>query len=145
MGRKMQQKGKVKLQGHDLFRVKGKLPAIQDHGQIEPIKDIYMIKDPKSTYKTLYIHGKEKDFLGIVISRQSSDFLALVAQKMVKKRDRSIELPIVVLQYPFPTYSVGVSLLAITQWEDAKDLDRIFTDLRAFQKEFRQNLYNILE
>jgi len=141
----MHQSGKAKLHGHDLFRVKGKLPPIQEQGKIEHIKDIYMIKDPKSLFQTLYIHGKEKDFLGIVMARQSSDFVALVAQKMVKKRDNSTELPIVVLQYPFPTYSAGVSLLAITPWEETQNLDRIFADLRAFQKAFRQKLYSILE
>ncbi len=145
MGRKMYQSGKAKLKGHDLFRIKGKLPGIQDHGQIEHLKDIYMIKDPKSSFQTLYIHGKEKEFLGIVLARQSSDFLALVAQKMVKKLDHPPEHPIVVLQYPFPTYSVGVSLLAISPWEEAEDLDSIFADLRTFQKAFRHKLYSILE
>ena len=145
MGRKMHQSGKAKLHGYDLFRVKGKLPPIQEQGKIEHIKDIYMIKDPKCTYQTLYIHGKEREFLGIVVARQSSDFLALVAQKMVKKWSSSTKFPIVVLQYPFPAYSVGVSLLVITPWEEVEDLDRTFGDLRAFQKEFRQNLYNMLE
>ena len=145
MGRKLKQRGKAKLQGHDLIRVKGKLPAIQDRGQIEDIKDIYILEDAKSTFPTLYIHGKSKEFLGIVIARQSSDFLAMLAQKLVKNGKVSSEHPMAILQYPFPTYLVGMSLLAITPWGVPEDLDCIIMDLNVFQKAFRQKLFSISE
>ncbi|MCK5344511.1 MAG: hypothetical protein KAR20_13950 [Candidatus Heimdallarchaeota archaeon] len=134
-----------KLKSYDLYRVRGKLPPIQEREGIEPIKDIYIIEYTKNKFPTLFMQGNSKSFLGIILARQSSDFLALIAQKRVKEGEIQTRYPISVVQYPFPTYSIGTSLLALTPWLDVEELEPIFSYLRTFQKSFRSKLRTLLE
>jgi hypothetical protein len=117
--------------------VKGKFPPLQIDKKIEVIEQIITFQSKKRHYPYVLFQGKSINFLGIVLSRQSSDLLNMIARKLIiSMHFHGINL----IQYYFPKELNSIKLIVLFKWENIDDFKKILSDLDEIQIKFDETL-----
>ena len=117
--------------------VKGKFPPLQIDKKIEVIEQIITFQSKKRHYPYVLFQGKSINFLGIVLSRQSSDLLNMIARKLIiSMHFHGINL----IQYYFPKELNSIKLIVLLKWESIDEFKKILSNLDEIQIKFDGSL-----
>ena len=117
--------------------VPGKLSPLQIDKKIEVIEQIITFQSKKKYYPHIFFRGKSLNFLGIVLARHSSDLLNMIARKLlISMNFRGLNL----IQYHFPKEMNSIKLIALFNWENIDNFNKILGNLEQIQKNFGQTL-----
>ena len=117
--------------------VQGKLIPLQIDKKIEVIEQIITFQSKKKYYPYIFFQGKSLNFLGIVLARQSSDLLTMIARKLlISMNFNGIKL----IQYYFPKETNSMKLISVFPWENIDNNKKILADLDQIQRKFDETL-----
>ena len=117
--------------------VKGKFSPLQIDKKIEVIEQIITFQSKKRFFPYVLFHGKSLEFLGIVLSRQSSDLVNMIARKIIiPMKFQEINL----IQYYFPKEINSIKLIALFKWKNIDDFKKILSNLDEIQIKFDGSL-----
>ncbi|QEE15727.1 hypothetical protein DSAG12_01554 [Promethearchaeum syntrophicum] len=121
--------------------VQGKLIPLQIDKKIEAIEQIIIFQSKKKYYPYIFFQGKSLNLLGILLTRQSSDLLIMIARKMlVSMNFNGIKLT----QYYFPKEANSIKLIVLYKWEIFDEFTKILTDLDEIQRKFDETLKKLV-
>ena len=143
-----------------LKKFRGKKAPISYHSDIYEILDIYQFPSDLPHYPLFYFQAKRIQYIGITLARQSSDFVKLVAKKILRDpmlNKFSLKTPFThdngsldlsktsLLEYHFPRDNMSLKLILLVQWLDLDQYEAIEGLLKFLQKEFIVQLKNLVK
>ena len=127
-----------------LTKLHGKFYDVQFGDEIIKIKKIYIFQSQHHQY--ICIETRKYFFLGIILAQQSSDFLALMAKKIIveKKHLNNLENTLHLIQYLLPMGNHQVKLITFYSWTNQEQTSEFMEKLEKIGEKFKQKMNLIL-
>src|SRR5208283_3321275 len=130
--------------------VSGKFSSIQFESELKYIKRIGHWDSGKKNLPFVIFQTANESFLGIVLARQSSDFLAGLAKRVLSKLDcegneSNEKSKSVLLQYMFPKEFASTKLIVLVKWINRFDFQAFTQKLLSIQQLFLQKMQELLD
>ena len=125
-------------------RVKGKFSPFSTSAGIESIKEVAIFASNRKNYPFYLFETSNSIFLGIMLARQSSDLLVLIADRVMKE----MKLPfsgVKLVQYAFPKENTGAKLLALVSVSEPRKTEPILEGLQKLQAQYIDKLNHLAD
>ena len=136
----------------DFAKFKGNFAPIQIHDLFEKFYIIETFPGSHRNLPFIFLDGQHDGYLGIVLARQSSDFLVALAKKMIRYLKNQIkERPglekvmekVSIMQYRLPGEEASLKLILFIPWKDPQQFVPLVEELDFVQGAFIKKLADI--